>query len=104
MKPGRQVQGAGWFLGTIQYGAGLFGGGALWFLAARVTGFFGGDLLAQATACLLLLVLVLAEAWWSYRSTFGKRPGDFVADLVSSAAIAGFGMVMVLAIFLAVHR
>ena len=55
MKPGNPLQGVAWYLGTIQYGVFLFGGGALWFLAARLTGFFWGDLGAQVVACLLLL-------------------------------------------------
>ena len=100
MKPGNQLQGVAWYLGTIQYGAFLFGGGALWFLAARLTGFFWGDPGAQVIACLLLLALISAEAWWSHMPTRGNPAGDYVVDFVSSAAIAGFGMAVVQAILL----
>ena len=98
MKSDRQAQGAGWLLGSIQYGVCLFGGGALWFLLARLTGFFGGNLGTQVAACLLLLALIIAEAWWSHMPTVHNPVGDYIVDLLSSAAIAGFGMAVVLAI------
>jgi hypothetical protein len=104
VKPGNQLQGVAWYLGTIQYGTVLFGGGALWFLAAWLTGFFGGDLGAQVLACLLLLALIAFEAWWSHMPTRGNPVGDYLVDFLSSAAIAGFGMAVVLAILLWLPR
>ncbi len=104
MQPGRRVPGLGWYLGTIQYSVALFGGGALWFLLARATGFFAGDPLVQLAAVLLLLALIAGEAMWSYGTTFGHRPRDYLADVLSSAAITAFGMAIVLAIYLVVPR
>jgi hypothetical protein len=98
MKYRARLHGVPWILGTIQYCACLFGGGGLWLLAAYLTGFFGGDLAAQGVALLLLLALITVEAGWAHLSVAGARRGDFVVDFVSSAAIAGFGMVMVVAI------
>ncbi len=99
MRGSQQVPGVGWYLGTIQYCACLFVGGALWFLLARLTGFYAGNLVAQVAACLLLLALIAAEAWWAHMPAVGNSIGDIVVDVLSSAAIAGFGMAVVLAIF-----
>jgi hypothetical protein len=101
MKSSRQALGLGWILGMIQYGVCLAGGGALWFLAARLTGFFGGDFLSQASASILLLILITAEAWWIHVPARNEHVGDYVADFLSSAAIAGFGMGVALFIGLA---
>ena len=87
-----------WYLGTVQYCVCLFGGGALWFLAALLTGFFGDDPAIQAAACLVLLALIIAEAWWAHMPGSGNELGDFVVDILTSAAIAGFGMAVVVAI------
>ena len=93
-----------WYLGTIQYCACLFGGGALWFLAAVGTGFFWDNLAAQITACGLLAALIGAESWWARMTPAGNPVGDFLVDLLSSAAIAGFGMAVVLGILATLHR
>ncbi len=87
-----QSLGLGWILGMVQYGVCLAGGGALWFIIARSTGFFWGDIMAQASACLLLLALIVAEAWWIHMPTRHDRAGDYVADFLSSGALAGFGI------------
>ena len=91
-------------LGTIQYGVALAGGGALWLLLAQVTGFFGGDLVLQALATGLLLALIAAEAWWAHLPGAPNPWGDYLVDFLSSAAIAGFGMAVVLAILLWLPR
>jgi hypothetical protein len=96
MKLDRRTLGLGWILGMIQYGVCLAGGGALWYLAASATAFFGGDFLAQSSASLLLLILIVAEAWWIHMPARNEHPGDYVADFLSSAAIAGFGMAVAL--------
>jgi hypothetical protein len=101
MKSNRQTFDLGWILGMVQYGVCLAGGGALWFLAARATGFFGDDLLEQASAFLILLILIVAEAWWIHVPSRNEHAGDYVADFLSSAAIAGFGMAVVVFIGLA---
>jgi len=101
MKSSRQTLGLGWILGMIQYGLCLAGGGALWFLAARFTDFFGEDLLEQASAFLLLLILIVAEALWIHLPSRNEHIGDYVADFFSSAAIAVFGMAVTLFIGLA---
>ncbi len=100
MRGSQQVPGAGWYLGTIQYCVCLFVGGAIWFLLARLTGFYEGNPAAQVAACLLLLGLIAAEAWWAHMPAVGNPIGDIVFDVLSSAVIAGFGMAVVLAIFL----
>lgn len=87
-------------LGTIQYCISLFGGGALWFLVARLTSFFGGNLLAQVAASFMLLSLIGAESWWAHMPSHGNELADFIVDLVTSAAIAGFGMAVVIAILI----
>jgi hypothetical protein len=104
MKSGKTVGGVIWYVGTIQYGACLFVGGALWFLAARLTDFFGGNLPAQAVAGLLLLALIGLEAWWAHIPQVGNPVGDWIADILGSAAIAGFGMAVVLAVLLTIRR
>jgi hypothetical protein len=104
MKSTRQALGLGWILGMIQYGVCLAGGGALWYLVARATGFFGGDLLEQSSAFLLLLILIVAEAWWIHVPSRNEHVGDYVADFLSSAAIAGFGMAVVVFIGWALPR
>ncbi|HMA34415.1 MAG TPA: hypothetical protein VKY74_08010 [Chloroflexia bacterium] len=104
MKLGQQLPGVGWYLGTIQYCVFLFGGGAGWFLIARLTGFFWDNPAAQILACGLLLALIAGEAWWAHIPQVGNPIGDIIFDLVSSAAIAGFGMAVILAIALWVPR
>ena len=104
MKVGGRPSRVAWYLGTIQYGTLLFAGGALWFLAAVLTGFFWGDLAAQASAVLVLLALIAAEAYWSHMPTAGSPLADYLIDFLSSAAIAGFGMAVVLAILLWLPR
>lgn len=89
-----------WFLGTIQYGIFLFGGGAVWFIVASATGFFGGDLANQVMACLLLVALVVAESWWAHLPAAGSEIGNLLVDFLTSAAIAGSGMAVVLGILL----
>jgi len=90
----RASQGIVWYLGAIQYCVCLFGGGALWFLAARLTGFFWDDLAMQIVACIVLLGLIMAESWWAYMPGFGNELREFTVDLLTSAGIAGFGMVV----------
>ncbi len=105
MKPGQQRLGTLWLLGSVQYGTCLFGGGALWLLAAQLTSGFGGDPITQAGACLLLIALIIGEAWWSHIPTVKHSAREFLIDCLSSATIAGFGMAVVLAILLWVpHR
>ena len=87
-----------WYLGTVQYCVCLFGGGALWFLAAQITGFFGDDPIVQVAACLALLALIVAESWWAHMPGSGNELGDFVVDILTSAGIVGFGMAVVVAI------
>ena len=91
-------------LGTIQYGVALAGGGALWLLLAQATGFFGGDLLAQALAVGLLLALIAAEAWWAHLPGAPHLWGDYLVDFLSSAAVAAFGMAVVAAVGLVLRR
>lgn len=91
-------------LGTIQYGVALAGGGALWLLLAQATGFFGGDLLVQGVAVVLLLALIAAEAWWAHMPGARNPWGDYLIDFLSSAAIAAFGMAVVAAVGLALQR
>jgi hypothetical protein len=88
----RPTLGLGWILGMIQYSVCLAGGGALWILLALGTGFFWGDLLAQACASLFLLALVVAETGWIHVPTRNEHMGDYIADFLSSGAIVGFGM------------
>ena len=98
MKRSRPQQGVAWYLGAIQYCICLFGGGALFFLILRLTGFFWGDPTAQIVACLLLVIIVLAESWWAYMPTAGSGLGEFIADLLTSLAIVAFGMAVVIGI------
>ena len=98
MRHREATRGVIWYLGTVQYCVCLFGGGALWFLAALLTGFFGDDPAIQVAACLVLLALIIAEAWWAHMPGSGNELGDFVVDILTSAAIAGFGMAVVVAI------
>ena len=66
---------------------------------------FGGDPGAQAAAGLLLMALIAGEAWWAHIPSPQHPTREFVIDFLSSAAIAGFGMAVVLAILLWVpHR
>jgi len=95
MKQRRASLGVVWYLGSIQYCVCLFVGGAFWFLAARFTGFFGQDFALQAGACLALLGIILAESWWAHMPGSGNELGDFIVDILTSAAIAGFGMAVV---------
>jgi hypothetical protein len=99
MKKGKQSLGALWYLGTSQYCICLFGGGALWFLVAQLSGFFWGNLAAQVGASLLLLLVIVLESWWAHIPSFGNQVGDYIGDFLTSAAIAGFGMGVVVAIF-----
>jgi hypothetical protein len=92
LKPRRASLGLAWYLGSIQYCVCLFVGGALWFLMARLTGFFGNDPAVQAAACVVLLVVILAESWWAHMPGSGNELGDFAVDVLTSAGIAGFGM------------
>ncbi|MFL5734844.1 MAG: hypothetical protein ACJ78Q_16935, partial [Chloroflexia bacterium] len=48
----------------------------------------------QAVAFLALLGVILAEATWAHMPGSGNEIGDFAVDVVTSAAIAGFGMVV----------
>jgi hypothetical protein len=95
MKHSRASLGLAWYLGSIQYCVCLFVGGAAWFIAARLTGFFGDDPATQLAACLVLLAIILAESWWAHMPGSGNELGEFVVDVLTSAAIAGFGMVVV---------
>lgn len=105
MNRSQQRLGTLWLLGSIQYGTCLFGGGALWLLVAQLTGGFGGDPGRQAGAGLLLVALIAGEAWWAHIPNPKHPAREFVIDLLGSAAIAGFGMAVVLAILLWVpHR
>ncbi len=105
MNRSQQRLGMMWVLGSIQYCTCLFGGGALWLLAAQLTDGFGGNLLTQTVAGLLLLALIAGEAWWAYIPPVKHPAREFLVDCLSSAAIAGFGMAVVLAILLWVpHR
>lgn len=92
------------FLGTIQYGVALAGGGALWALLAWRTAGFGGNLGTQGGAVGLLLALIAAEAWWAHIPTKRNSWGDYLVDFLSSAAIAGFGMAVVAAVGLVLRR
>lgn len=96
----RAPRGVAWYIGTIQYCVCLFGGGALWFLAARLTGFFGNDLAIQVAACAVLLAVIIAESWWAHMPGPENELSEFAVDIVMSAAIAGFGMAVVVAIIL----
>jgi|SRR5436190_18349789 len=100
----RAPRGVTWYLGTIQYCVCLFGGGALWFVAAQATGFFGNDLTFQVAAFAVLLAVILAESWWAHMPGSGNEARDFAADILTSAALAGFGMAMVVAIILWLPR
>jgi hypothetical protein len=104
MKPRKSPQGLMMLLGTIQYGVVLAGGGALWLLLAEGTGFFGGDLPVQIIAIGLLLALIAAEAWWAHMPGASNPWGDYLVDFLSSAAIAAFGMAVVVAVGLALQR
>ena len=104
MKLGQQVPGLGMYLGTIQYGVFLFGGGAGWLLFALGTDFFWQNPLSQVAAGLLLLGLITAEACWAHVPVVGGGVGDFLVDFFSSAAIAAFGRAIVVAIALWVPR
>ncbi len=104
MKRNSHPLGLMWLLGSIQYGTCLFGGGALWLLAAKLTHFFGGNPAAQLTAGLLLVAVVAGETWWAYIPPPKHRVREFVVEFLSSAAIAAFGMAVVLAISLVVPR
>lgn len=95
-----RYQGVAWYLGTIQYCTCLFAGGGLWFALARLTGFFNGDLYWQISACLVLLVIITGESLWAFMPGFGNPFTEFMIDFLTSAAIAGFGMVVVLFILL----
>ena len=98
MNRSRQLKGLGLYLGTIQYCACLFVGGALWLLTAMSTGFFWGDIASQAVASLLLLGVIAAESWWAHLPTFGNQARDYIFDFLSSAGIAIFGMLVVLGV------
>jgi hypothetical protein len=104
VKQRKSPQGVMLFLGTIQYGVALAGGGALWLVVAMGTGFFGGDLVLQIGAVGLLLALIAAEAWWAHMPSKRNPWGDYFVDFLSSAAIAGFGMAVVAAVGFVVHR
>jgi hypothetical protein len=104
MEKSRRSLGALWFLGTSQYCICLFGGGALWLLAAQATGFFWGSLAAQIGASLLLLLVIGLESWWAHVPSSENQVNDYVGDFLTSAAITGFGMAVVLAIYLWVPR
>ena len=86
-------------MGTIQYGTCLFGGGALWFLFARVTGFFWGDQPLQFAACLVLLALITGESLWAHMPGYGNEWREFAVNMLTSAAIAGSGMAILAIIF-----
>jgi hypothetical protein len=101
---GRERPDALWLLGTAQYGVCLFGGGALWFVLARLTRGFGGAPGAQAAACLALLALIGAEAWWARLPNPRNAAADYLISFLSSAAIAAFGMAVVLAVALVLAR
>jgi len=90
--------GVAWYVGTIQYCVCLFVGGAVWFLTAQATGFFWGYAVAQVVATGLLLALILAESWWAHMPGSGNELLDFAMDVLMSAAIAGFGMLVTAAI------
>src|SRR4051812_21227010 len=98
MKRSGAHTGVAWYLGTIQYGVCLFAGGALWFLVAQLTGFFGDSLAIQVAACLALLALIAAESWWSHMPGSGNEVLDFSIDVATSVAIAAFGMAIVAAV------
>ena len=92
------------FLGTIQYGVALAGGGALWLLPAWGTDFFWGNCAAQALAGGALLALIAAEAWWAHIPSPRSLWDGYLVDLASSAAIAGFGMAVVAGIGLVLRQ
>ena len=97
-----------WYLGATQYCLCLFAGGALWLVAAIGTGFFWDDLPAQISACLLLLLVIAAETWWAHMpasdSQTSSASADLFVDFLSSAAIAAFGMSVVLVVLLWLPR
>lgn len=95
MQQRRARRGVLLYLGTIQYGLFLSLGGAGWFLAARLTGFFWSDTPLQVASCLVLLALVVAESLWAYMPGFGNAVREFAVDLLTSAGIAAFGMIVV---------
>lgn len=103
MKQRRTSAGIAWYLGTIQYCTALFIGGAIWFLVARVTGFFGEDPFIKIMACVLLGALIMAESWWAHMPGFGNEVREYIGDILTSAAIAGFGMAVVELIFFSVR-
>jgi len=95
MKERKTTMGVVWYLGTIQYCICLFGGGAIWFLIAQLTGFFGDDLLTKVGACLLLALIIVCESLWAHMPGNGNQTREFAMDILTSAAIAGFGMAVV---------
>ena len=95
MQRRKATQGVVWYLGAIQYCILLFGGGALWFLAVQLTGFFWDDHVTQVAACVVLAALIMAESLWAYMPGLGNVVREFSIDVLTSAAIVGFGMVVV---------
>lgn len=100
MKHRKASLGVAWYLGTIQYCVCLFAGGGIWFLFALLTGFFFGDIALQVAACAVLLMLIVAESLWAHMPGSGNELGDFIIDILTSAAIAGFGIAVVAAIII----
>src|SRR3954469_11840275 len=103
MKQHKTPTGVVWYLCTIQYCTCLFAGGAIWFLTAHLTGFFWDDHPYQIAACLVLIALIIAESLWAPIPGPGNELADFAIDLLTSAAIAAFGMAVVPAILSWLH-
>ena len=45
-----------------------------------------------------MLAVIVAESWWAHMPGPENELGDFAVDIVTRAAIAGFGMAVVVAI------
>ena len=57
----------------------------MWFILARLTGFFWDNPAAQAAALVVLLVIIVGESLWAYMPGYGNQLREYTMDVLTSA-------------------